>query len=251
LSGAFTPETTFALARVVGSSSARMAEAILGAFRVDIEVPKRSASAGYSDRLEENTAAARDVLPLILDAANAVFRRHFVLAAYQMWSTDAEMTAVTHERVVGFADLVGSTEAVRAGSVSAMARMVREFEESVWDLVTAAGGRVVKLIGDEAMFVIEDAASACAVGLDLIDASPHAIRVGLAHGTVAALYGDYYGETVNLAARLVSTAEPSTVAVSDTVRRLGGKAFTFDALPALALKGFPENVPRFCLGRAP
>ena len=182
----FTPDSAFAMARVVGSSSARMAEAIIGAFRVDVEVPKRGARSGYSAVLEESTAAGRELLPLFLDAANAVFRRHLVLAAYQMWSTDEDASAVTHELAVGFADLVGSTEALRAGSVATMARMVREFEGMVWDLVTVAGGRVVKLIGDEAMFVVEDPVRACAVGLDLIDTSPQPIRVGLAHGTVAA-----------------------------------------------------------------
>jgi class 3 adenylate cyclase len=120
----------------------------------------------------------------------------------------------------------------------------------VWDLVTAAGGRVVKLIGDEAMFVVEDPVRACAVGLDLIDTSPHPIRVGLAHGTVAALYGDFYGETVNLAARLVGTAAPSTVTVSESVERLARRDFTFDALAPQPLKGFPGEVPSFQLGRA-
>jgi class 3 adenylate cyclase len=246
----FTPDSAFAMARVVGSSSARMAQAIIGAFRVDVEVPKRGSRTGYSAVLEESTAAGRELLPLFLDAANAVFRRHLVLSAYQLWSTDKDGAAVTHELTVGFADLVGSTEALlRAGSVAAMARTVREFEEMVWDLVTGAGGRTVKLIGDEAMFVVEDPTRACAVGLDLIATSPHPIRVGLAHGTVAALYGDYYGETVNLAARLVGTAEPSTVTVSESVEQLTRRAFTFSSLAPQALKGFPEEIPSFRLGR--
>jgi class 3 adenylate cyclase len=247
----FTPDSAFAMARVVGSSSARMAEAIIGAFRVDVEVPKLGQRSGYSAVLEENAAAGRELLPLFLEAANAVFRRHMVLASYQLWSTDKEGAAVTHELAVGFADLVGSTEALlRAGSVAAMARLVREFEEMVWDLVTGAGGRVVKLIGDEAMFVVEDPVRACAVGLDLIDASPNPIRVGLAHGTVAALYGDFYGETVNLAARLVNTAASSTVSVSESVERLARKVYAFEPRPPQPLKGFPENVLSFRLARA-
>jgi adenylate cyclase len=127
--------------------------------------------------------------------------------------------------------------------------MVRNFEELVWDLVTAAGGRLVKLIGDEAMFVIEDPARACEVALALVESSPHSVRIGLAHGTVVALYGDYYGETVNLAARLVGTAEPSTVTVSESVEQLARRAFTFSSLAPQALKGFPEEIPSFRLGR--
>jgi adenylate cyclase len=249
MSSWLTPETTFALARVVGSSSARVAEALISAFRVQIEVPHGTAGTAYSKVVDEYTEAARELLPLFLEAANAVFRRHMVLVSYQLWSTDDERAAVTHERAVGFADLVGSTEAVRAGSVAAMAAMVRQFEEQVWDLVTTAGGRVVKLIGDEAMFVIEDPVRACELALDLVDASPHPIRVGLAHGTVVALYGDYYGATVNLAARLVRTAEPSSVTVSGTVQRLAARAFAFEALAAQPLKGFPEPVSAYRLAR--
>jgi adenylate cyclase len=149
---------------------------------------------------------------------------------------------VTHQRAVGFADLVSSTETVRAASPRELAVKVREFEARVWDLVTDADGRVVKLIGDEAMFVIEDPVRACQAALDLIAVSPDPVRVGLAYGTVVALYGDYYGETVNLAARLVGAAEASTLAVSQAVRDRAGGAFGFEALPERELKGFGDVI---------
>jgi class 3 adenylate cyclase len=192
--------------------------------------------------------AARELLPLFIEALNAIFRRHMVLASYQVWMPDEARAAVTHQRAVGFADLVSSTETVRAASPRELAVKVREFEGRVWDLVTDADGRVVKLIGDEAMFVIEDPVRACQAGLDLIAVSPDPVRVGLAHGTVVALYGDYYGETVNLAARLVGAAGASTLAVSQAVRDRAGDAFTFDALPERELKGF-GNVTFYQAGR--
>lgn len=151
---------------------------------------------------------------------------------------------------MGFADLVGSTEVLRALSVKEMAEMVRRFEEQVWDLVSRAGGRVVKLIGDEAMFVVDDPGRACEVGLGLVEASPHPVRVGLAHGPVVQLYGDYYGETVNLAARLVRSATPSTLLVSQTVRDFVREAFTFQSFDPLVLKGFAEPVPVYGVQRA-
>jgi adenylate cyclase len=238
----FQPDTSFALARVLGSSSARIAEALISAVRVEKELPQRASGTGDSAVVAGTITAGRDLLPGFLEAANAILRRHMVLVSYQLWDTDEERTAVTFDRTVGFADLVGSTEAVRASSAAALAVTIREFEELVWDRVTTAGGRLVKLIGDEAMFVIEDPARACDVAIALVEASPHPVRVGLAHGTVVALYGDYYGETVNLAARLVDAAEPSTVTVSDSVRQQAGDAFIFDALPARTLKGFGDPV---------
>jgi adenylate cyclase len=251
-SAMFNPGTALAIARVIGSSCARMAEALVSAVRVDVELPMRVSGTPYSASARESTAAARELLPPFLGAVNAVFRRHMVLFSYYMWSTDEERTAVTHIRTVGFADLVGSTEAVRAGSIPALAMNVRQFEELAWDVVTRAGGRVVKLIGDEAMFVVEEPSRACAVALDLVERSPHPIRVGLAQGTVVALYGDYYGETVNLAARLVDVAQPWAIAVSDSVRRLadGDASLSFDDLGRHALKGFGDQLPVHLVKRA-
>jgi adenylate cyclase len=243
------PESALALARVMGASSTRLAEALISAFRVEIELPSLASGATGSTQIEDIASVAGDLLPLFIDATNAVFRRHMVLASYQLWSPDEERAAVTHQRTVGFADLVSSTEAVRSSSPRVLASMVREFEELVWDLVTAAGGRLVKLIGDEAMFVIEDPARACEVAIALVESSPNPVRVGLAHGTVVALYGDYYGETVNLAARLVNAAEPSTVTVSGSVRDSAESAFMFEPLPEQELKGFGAPVVFYRAGR--
>jgi adenylate cyclase len=243
-------EVALALARVVGSSVARMTEALAGAFRVGIEVPERLTGTPYSQVADDYTTIARDLLPAFLEAVEAVFRRHLVVVSYQLWSTDEERAAVTLERTVGFADLVGSTDVLHTQSVKEMAEMVRQFEEQAWDLVSRAGGRVVKLIGDEAMFVVEDPGRACDIGLGLVEASPHPVRVGLAAGSVVGLYGDYYGETVNLAARLVRAAEPSTLLVSETVRDRVGAAFTVKPLGPLGLKGFAEPVPVYVVQRS-
>lgn len=242
-------DVVLALARVVGSSVARMTEALSGAFRVGIEVPQRMTGTPYSQVVDDYTSVARDLLPSFLEAVEAVFRRHLVMVSYQLWSTDEDRAAVTLERTVGFADLVGSTDVLHTQSVKEMAEMVRQFEERAWDLVSRAGGRVVKLIGDEAMFVVEDPDRACDVGLGLVEASPLPVRVGLAHGPVVGIYGDYYGETVNLAARLVRAATPSALLVTKTVRDGAGAAFTFQPLGPLVLKGFADPVPIYGVQR--
>jgi len=242
MAGLFKPETALAVARVMGSSSSRIAEALISAFRIDVELPSRTPGFNRWKQIEETITAGQELLPLFIDALNAVFRRHMVLASYQMWVPDADRAAVTHERTVGFADLVSSTETVRAASPAELAVLVREFEAQVWELVTDAGGRVVKLIGDEAMFVIEDPGAACAVALELVEASPSPVRVGLAFGTVVALSGDYYGETVNLASRLVGAADRSTVVVSESIMQRAKGGFTFEAVSGRELKGFGEVV---------
>ena len=242
LAGIVGRESALGVARVIGSSVARIAEAMTGAIRIGIEVPSLAGGTPRSQVVQEYSTGARELLPPFLEAVDAVFRRHLVLFSYQQWSPDEDKAAVTLERTVGFADLVGSTEAVRTGSVAELAHKVRRFEELVWDIVAGAGGRVVKLIGDEAMFVIDGAPPACQIALDLIQRSPYPVRVGLAKGKVVGLFGDYYGETVNLAARLAGVAEASTAVVSDSVRTAASESFRFEPEPARDLKGFVEPV---------
>jgi class 3 adenylate cyclase len=242
-------ETGLAFTRVVGASAARMAEAISDALRVGIETPQRAGGMPYSTVVDGYTEFARQFIPPFVEALAAVFRRHLVLVSYQRWSTDEEGAAVTLQSTIGFADLVGSTEFLRHRSVSEVASMVERFESQAWELVTSAGGRVVKLIGDEVMFVLEDATVACQVALELAERPRHPVRVGIAHGEVVGLYGDYYGETVNLAARLVRAAEPSSVVASQSVRDHAGDGFRFEPVSLSLLKGFDEAVTAFRVNR--
>jgi hypothetical protein len=76
------------------------------------------------------------------------------------------------------------------------------------------------MIGDEVMFVVDSAADAARIGLDLADAYSDDdllsdVRVGLAFGPVLPREGDYFGPTVNLAHAIVSIGNPGTVIMSD------------------------------------
>jgi hypothetical protein len=100
---------------------------------------------------------------------------------------------------------------------------VARFEELAHDTVVALGGRVVKMIGDEVMFVVPTATSAAQIGLSLAEAYADDdllsdVRVALAIGPVLVKDGDFYGPVVNLASRLVNVAHPGTVLVSDEFR---------------------------------
>ena len=75
------------------------------------------------------------------------------------------------------------------------------------------GGRTVKFIGDEVMFVASDPAACCEIALQLASLFSHharvpPVRVGLAFGDCLSRDGDYFGPVVNLAARIVKRAGP-------------------------------------------
>jgi len=247
-------QTTLQLARVVGASMASIAESVVDGFRLEVELPRRVAGDDYGEVVRDFVTLASTMFPPFIATLDAVLRRHVVNAARGMWSTDEEMATVTRTRAVGFVDLVGYTVAAHTLSPRALAAAMERFEGQATDLVVGAGGRLVKLIGDEAMFVVEDPAAACELALSLaarFDGDPELppVRTALAAGPVVALHGDYYGDVVNLAARLVKLADPSRVVVSASVRDAVDGPFHFEPLPPGLLKGFHGLVSAFRLER--
>jgi adenylate cyclase len=113
----------------------------------------------------------------------------------------------------------------RAISDFALKELVELFESGSAGVVAEHGGRVVKTIGDETMFVVRDPRAGAELALGLLDWADAeddvpALRIGLACGPVVARLGDVYGPVVNIAARLTSVARPGRIVVD---RELAGR----------------------------
>ena len=120
---------------------------------------------------------------------------------------------------MGFVDLVDFTRTSASMQTDELGALLDRFEALASDVITEAGGRVVKLIGDEAMLVFPTADQAAQGAIELVDGCaagdlPSA-RAGLSLGQVLARGGDYFGRAVNLASRLVDVAPPDTVLADD------------------------------------
>ena len=154
-------EATLQLARVTGNSMARLAETIVGVFRLQVELPRRTAGTAYVDIVKEYAELTQTLLPNFLSTLDAVLRRQIVAVAERMWSTDPERSVVTVQRTVGFVDLVGYTSATASLSLRELTDILVEFDLRTSEIVAAVNGQIVKTIGDEAMFVTEAAENAC------------------------------------------------------------------------------------------
>ena len=234
-------EATLQLARVAGNAMARLAETVVGVFRLQVELPRRDAGVRYVDVVKEYSELTKTLLPTFVSTLDAVLRRQIVAVAERMWSTDAEQSIVTLRRTVGFVDLVGYTSAAASLSLRELTNVLIAFDLHTSEVVAEHNGQIVKMIGDEAMFVTEDADDACRIALSLIAATGDSlppVRVGMACGEMASVFGDLYGPDVNLASRLVDVAEPSTAVVSERVRDGCRGHFAFEELSPLSLKGF-------------
>ena len=245
-------ESVLSLARVIGTATARLAEAVVDSFRVDVELPQLGRGTSYADVVADYVALTREALPALESIIVAALRAHMVRVAGGIWSPDVEEAATRRELAVGFADLVGYTAMARTLTPAELSRLLRRFEDMSSGVIADHDGRVVKQLGDGAMFVAETPSAAAAIACELAEAFAAAdgvppVRVGLAWGSVLSYYGDYYGDVVNLAARLVALARPGAVVVSaELAGRLGDDRWRLQRLPDQALKGFgtPEAVFR-------
>lgn len=146
---------------------------------------------------------------------------------------------------VGFADLAGYTATSARLDVDELAALVSRWDAEAFDTVSACGGRVVKTIGDEVMFVgLPDRAVATALALRDLGREGGGllpVRVGVAVGPVVAHVGDVYGPVVNLAHRLTEIAEPGTVLAPSELRaELGDERFRWTDLGVRKLRGIGE-----------
>jgi adenylate cyclase len=214
--GAADIDTAVQMARVIGSSMARIAEAELGFGNfVGPEVDPVMSAEAFASVADVTIPAMAKLLEFVWRRQVAAgIQRNMMLRSHGLAPGQNPMMAV------GFADMVGFTLLSQHVSDEELAAVVRRFEEISHDIVTSARGRVVKMIGDEVMFVVDGAADAARIGLDLADAYSDDdllsdVRVGLAFGPVLPREGDYFGPTANLAHRIVNIANQGTVLVSD------------------------------------
>ncbi|HUC05230.1 MAG TPA: adenylate/guanylate cyclase domain-containing protein [Acidimicrobiales bacterium] len=214
--GAARTESALQLARVIGSSMARIAEAELVPGNVERnEVDQVVAADAFASIADVTIPAMARLLEFVWRRqVAAAIKRNIMLRNHGVAPGESPVVAI------GFADMVGFTLLSQHLSDQELAAVVRRFEELSHDIVTRLGGRVVKMIGDEVMFVVESVHNAARIGLDLADAYADDellsdVRVGLAYGPVLARDGDYFGPTVNLAHRIVNIGNPGTVLMSD------------------------------------
>lgn len=240
--GILGPERQAALVRTWGRSYARLAE-----WQTTLLTDVALESGDPAGRV---TTLAGEVLPRVEALQSYVWRRHLASAASRVVATDAVGSSVS-ALAVGFVDIVGYTSRSKALADEELVAWVEAFEDATTDTVVEHGGRVIKNIGDEVLFVADDARAAAEValaltarGADDADDFP-AVRAGLAYGEVVARLGDVFGPVVNLAARLTSVARPGTVLVDrgahDELAR--DPSYAFRTLRRTPVKGYAKLQP--------
>jgi class 3 adenylate cyclase len=234
-------------ARVLGSASARVAEAALALFFANVS-PQLRLSEASDLELVRRSAEAVSAFSATPAAMDLLIREHFVTAVRRAGLLDVREGG-TSLGTIAFIDLVASTETSRAVTATQWSDALTVFETAAMDAIQARDGRVVKLIGDEAMlFAPTPAAAIDAVDEVLTTVERHPLlgggRAGVAAGYVVSRDGDYFGPVVNLAARLVGAAAAGEVLLNDEASRsIADGGYPIDAAGDFTLKGFEQPVP--------
>ena len=137
------------------------------------------------------------------------------------WSPDSALS--DQVLTVGFADLTGYTALTQQLDGHELDALVGRFESLTRDVIAEYGGRLVKTIGDEVMFLAANPIAGADLALRLVEAHTEddllpAVKVSLDSGPVLLRDGDAFGPTVNRASRMVDLAKPATVVVPSSVR---------------------------------
>src|ERR671914_2324683 len=127
-----------------------------------------------------------------------------------------------------FADIAGYTALTEAHGDEDAAELAHTFCRAVGEIASAEEGELVKTIGDAVMIRHPDPAGAITLGLRaageaLAGHGFPTVRVGMHHGPALESDGDWYGSTVNLAARVAALAAGGEVLLTATVREAAGE----------------------------
>ena len=225
------------------------------AYRARFEGPLLASGLGQRQAMERASELAAQFIPLIDRGLMAIYRRQqeLVWTEHQVLNIEAALeeagALVRPERVPAmcFVDLAGFTRLTEERGDQAAAELAGTLAVLVERLSRARGGTPVKWLGDGVMLHFRDPAGAVAAALEMVRRLPAAglppAHVGVAAGPVVVQGGDYFGRTVNLAARVAARAQAGQVLVTEPVARAAaadGVAFT--ELGDLDLKGLAAPV---------
>jgi adenylate cyclase len=227
--------------------------------------------------LEDRTRTVDEVTPIVVPRAATIvrqtpelltwlFQRHLTssMDANNVASMETGLTREgllpprrSQPQAIAFVDLAGYTRLTETGGDELAARSAARLAELADGVARPLGGRLVKLLGDGAMLHFRDPRGAVRATLDLVDAIAHAGlppgHAGISAGSIVGRDGDYFGHTVNVAARLSGVATPGATLVTrevmDAVRE-APDAIRFEPVGDIALKNVAAPVAAFRAVRA-
>lgn len=230
--------------RLIGISMASLADAnrdMVGEVFTEPGIDERELALRYA-------AAAKTMSPILGDTLLHAYRIHLREAIRQAVISEAELAegrlSGTDEITIAFADLVGFTRLGESLEIEQIGTLTGRLFELASDAARPPV-RLVKMIGDAAMFASREPLPLLEAVMGLVEAAGGdeipSLRAGVANGQALGRGGDWYGRPVNLAARITGFARPDSVVVAqgvkDALESADGDRFSFSFAGKRRFKG--------------
>ena len=248
------------MARVWGDSARRIAQYLPHYFHATVE--ERFRQRGLRDN-EAYEAAIRDVGLRVgrsgEDLLGWLFRRHaeVFMTEHQFEHVETALDDAGVRRreprgpeAASFADLSGFTALTEASGDEVAAELSLGLAELVGEVADRHRGTTVKLLGDGALLHFRDPGDAVRGSLEIVGSAPSRglppAHAGVNAGPMLYDEGDYFGRTVNVAARIASRAGPGQVYVGQSVAETtAAVGFRLVEVGEFELKGIARPVRIF------
>jgi adenylate cyclase len=248
--------------RVYGDNLGRIAQAEAQFFHSYVEAPMLAAGMSEGQLLEIASQISPQMRAQVEGLISWLYHRHqehsiidHVVGHVEEALDQAGVSRRRETRppAIVFLDLTGYTRLTEERGDDAAAELAASLASLVQRESQRRGGRPIKWLGDGVMFHFPDPSRAVECSLDLVEKAPAAgippAHVGVNAGPVVFRDGDYFGRTVNIAARIAAKAGPGEVLVSEDVVRIAGSplgnGIGFDPLGPAELKGVLQPVPLY------
>jgi adenylate cyclase len=248
LDAGFADERVDEITRVLGEGMGRLSATIAASFVetfLDAGESEDEVALRFAELAQQLTPA---FAPILVAAFKAHLRDSVQRGVLGLAELEAGDIAGAQELAVCFADLVGFTRLggqVEVGELTTVAGRLASLSASF----AQAPVRLVKTIGDAAMFVSPEPAPLVEVALKLVEAFEAeglpSLRAGIALGPALLRAGDYYGNSVNLASRVTGVARPGSVLCTREIRDGARDGFSWSSAGRHKLKGVSGPTPLY------
>jgi adenylate cyclase len=244
----FRPAAIERVLRVQGDSTRRIADQEAALWRSEVMEPAIAADRA-SEGISNADLTAR-IAPVMEEAVVAMYH----LQQARAWTANLiegfeELMAKAGIRsrlerlpAICFLDITGYTRLTQEWGDDRAANLASTVERLVQRISVQRGGKTIKWLGDGVMFYFDEPGDGVLAALEMVGGLARAelppAHVGLHTGPVLFQEGDYFGQTVNLSARIGEYAGPGEVLVSQAVAEASeGKGIRFGDIGPVELKG--------------
>jgi len=256
LSRGFKPAVIERWLRVYGESLRRIAETEADWWHTEIEAPHLASGLDEAEMLEVAARSGDELTSVAQQALLAIYHAQQEHAWTDIFIADVESvldrTGLRPRTetlpAMCFLDISGYTRLTEERGDQAAADLAARLTGSVHQASERHRGKVVKWLGDGVMFHFREAGPAVLAALEMVEEVSRSglppARVGVHAGPVVFQGGDYFGRTVNVAARIGEYARPGEVLVSqDVVDVAALDDVDLTAIGPVELKGVSDTIP--------